>query len=325
MSEKSKKYKVSVCVPVYNVEPYLKECLDSLLNQTLKEIEIVCVNDGSTDNSLAILEDYASHNANIKVISQKNQGLGGARNTGIKNASGEYIGFIDADDLADKDMYKLMYEAAKREHAEIAMCNVEFYPPNVKTKKGIWYKPYNGKMDADFLQRNVQPSNKIVLRQLIEKTNFQFYEKNGDGMFAILMLYADNIASIDKKCYKYRIGHSSMSTNYKLENFEISVECAKKMLLELQKTKYKDSLRKFFEYNLFYSLIQVIAVSALKGDKEKFYYYKKELKNLHYKCDDTTINWLQKRYSKLTCYGIVYVLPINYYISRLLTKKLLKH
>ena len=82
--------KVSVIVPVYNVEKYLKDCLDSVVNQTLEDIEIICVNDGSTDNSLAILEEYAEKDSRIKIITQENKGLGGARNTGLYHANGEY-------------------------------------------------------------------------------------------------------------------------------------------------------------------------------------------------------------------------------------------
>ena len=93
--------KVSVIIPLYNVENYLKQCLDSVVNQTLKEIEIICINDGSTDNSKQILEDYARKDDRIKIINRKNSGQGVARNVGIKYAKGEYIGFVDSDDWVD--------------------------------------------------------------------------------------------------------------------------------------------------------------------------------------------------------------------------------
>ena len=87
--------KVSVIVPVYNVEKYLEECLESIIDQSLRDIEIVCVNDGSTDGSLSILEEYAKLDDRIKIISQENQGLAAARNTGLDNISGDYVYFID--------------------------------------------------------------------------------------------------------------------------------------------------------------------------------------------------------------------------------------
>ncbi|MDR0726563.1 MAG: glycosyltransferase, partial [Rickettsiales bacterium] len=91
--------KISVIVPIYNVEKYLAKCLDSIIGQTLKEIEIICVNDGSTDNSTQILKEYATRDNRIKVIQQKNGGLSAARNTGLKHASTELIAFMDSDDI----------------------------------------------------------------------------------------------------------------------------------------------------------------------------------------------------------------------------------
>ena len=95
--------KISAILPVYNVEQYIKDCLDSIINQTMDDIEIICVNDGSLDNSLQVLEEYAQKDARIKIISQENQGQGIARNNGLKIANGEYITFIDPDDWVDVD------------------------------------------------------------------------------------------------------------------------------------------------------------------------------------------------------------------------------
>ena len=100
------KIKISVIVPVFNAEKYLKMCLNSLVSQTLKNIEIICIDDGSTDNSLAILDKFKSKDDRIKIIKQKNYGVSIARNNGISEAQGEYIGFVDADDWVDKDFLK---------------------------------------------------------------------------------------------------------------------------------------------------------------------------------------------------------------------------
>ena len=98
--------KISVIVPVYKVEKFLPKCLESLINQTLKDIEIICINDGSPDNSLKILEEYAKKDSRIKIINQKNAGPSVARNNGMSAASGEYIGFVDSDDWIDLDFYE---------------------------------------------------------------------------------------------------------------------------------------------------------------------------------------------------------------------------
>lgn len=113
--------KVSIVVPIYNVENYLEECVESLLGQTLKDIEIILVDDGSQDESGKIADGYAEKYENVKVIHQRNSGLGPARNTGIKAASGDYIGFVDSDDWAESEMYSRLYDAAVKSNADIVV------------------------------------------------------------------------------------------------------------------------------------------------------------------------------------------------------------
>ena len=102
--------KFSIVIPVYNVEPYLPECLDSVLNQTLSDWEAVCVNDGSTDNSSVVLEDYASKDSRFRVITQPNGGLSAARNTGMKAALGDYVLFLDSDDWLEPNALLVLSE-----------------------------------------------------------------------------------------------------------------------------------------------------------------------------------------------------------------------
>lgn len=113
--------KVSIIVPVYNVEKYLRKCLDSLINQTLKDIEIICINDGSTDKSLEILEEYKNRDSRIILLNQENSGQSIARNNGIKKATGEYLGFVDPDDWVDLDYYEKLYNAASTNDTDIAV------------------------------------------------------------------------------------------------------------------------------------------------------------------------------------------------------------
>ncbi len=306
--------KVSVCVPVYNMEEYLEDCIKSLVNQTLKEIELIFVNDGSSDNSINILNKYKHQYPNIKVITQDNQGLGGARNTGLKNATGEYIGFVDADDFVEKDMYEKMYKKAKEVDADIVICDYQFYPNN-KIKKKKWYNPYKGEITGEFLNRNTQPWNKIVSNKLIKETNFKFFEKNGDGVFIYLILSAGKIVSIEDILYNYRVGHSSMSTNYNMNNFEISVKSCEKQIELLKETKYKKELKEYFEYRKIYVLIQAIAVSAKTKQKDKFNKYANELKRINYKKNKYNRTILKKEFNIIKYLGMIYILPINYRIS----------
>lgn len=113
---------ISIIVPIYNMEMYIERCLHSLLTQTFKRIEIIAVNDGSTDQTGDILSKYQEKDKRLKVFYQENKGVSQARNFGLKHAEGEYIGFVDPDDWVHQDMYEALYEALQREQADIAMC-----------------------------------------------------------------------------------------------------------------------------------------------------------------------------------------------------------
>lgn len=115
--------KVSVLVPIYNVERYLPQCLDSLLAQTLQDIEIICIDDGSTDRSGAIADDYAAKDSRVHVIHKKNSGYGDSMNVGLSEASGEYIGILESDDFAEPDMFEILYEKGHANNAEIVKAN----------------------------------------------------------------------------------------------------------------------------------------------------------------------------------------------------------
>lgn len=115
--------KVSIVVPIYNAEKYLEKCLDSVFNQTLKEIEIILIDDGSTDSSSEICKKYLS-DSRVAYYYKENEGLAAARQDGMERASGEYIGFVDSDDWIDLDMYERMYNAAKKENADVVMCGI---------------------------------------------------------------------------------------------------------------------------------------------------------------------------------------------------------
>ena len=172
-------YKVSIIVPVYNVEKYLERCLNSLINQTLKEIEIICINDGSTDNSKLILEKYASDDSRIKIINQENQGLSIARNNGLKAAKGEYIGYVDSDDWISENFYELLYNNAMKYGADIA-CG-EIVRPNASKHKNFLslskiktYTKTEDKYSACYIPRKSYVWNKIYRRECLVASKVQF-------------------------------------------------------------------------------------------------------------------------------------------------------
>lgn len=133
--------KVSILVPVYNVEAYLEQCLDSIMNQTLKEIEIICINDGSTDNSLAILKEYAEKDARIILVDKENGGLSSARNAGIPVASGKYIYFLDSDDYILENTLECLYNEMEENHLDSILFDADsFYESEELEKKHASYK-----------------------------------------------------------------------------------------------------------------------------------------------------------------------------------------
>lgn len=144
--------KVSVVIPIYNAQKYIQQCVDSILMQTLKEIEIICVNDGSTDRSLEIIEEIQKKDQRVKIINQNNQGAGAARNKGLYQASGEYIIFLDADDFFEKKMLKEIYKIAKKKDAEIVVFTSDAYD-ELEQKR---YKRDWG-LQTDYLKKLKQP------------------------------------------------------------------------------------------------------------------------------------------------------------------------
>lgn len=153
------KPKVSVIIPVYNVEEYIVKCLNSVINQTLKDIEIICINDGSTDNSYAILKELAQQDDRIILINKENEGQGIARNIGIEQARGEYISFVDPDDTINPDMLKSMYEQGKNLNSDIVFCDI------------LYLQEWSGKVwKYQFLQK-AESSVKMVPISLPSGTN----------------------------------------------------------------------------------------------------------------------------------------------------------
>ena len=127
---------ISIIVPIYNVEKYLKKCIDSIINQTYKNLEIILVDDGSPDNCGKICDEYAKKDNRIKVIHKENGGVSSARNVGVENATGEYIGFVDSDDYIEKDMYEVLINNLKKENADISIIsNYEVYKNKIIENK----------------------------------------------------------------------------------------------------------------------------------------------------------------------------------------------
>lgn len=163
--------KVSVIVPVYNVEKYITRCLTSLINQTLDDLEIILVNDGSTDNSAEIIREYKRQHDNIILVEKENGGLSSARNFGLVYATGEYIAFLDSDDYVDRTTYQRMYEKAKATNSDYVECNFYWkYDDYQKPDIGEKYKNKN----EMFEKGRVVAWNKLIRRSIIINNNLRF-------------------------------------------------------------------------------------------------------------------------------------------------------
>lgn len=161
--------KVSIIVPVYNVEKYIEKCLDSLANQTLKEIEIIIVNDGSPDNSQKKIDKYVKKHKNMKSFIKENGGLSDARNYGIKKATGEYIAFVDSDDYVTHDMYEKMYNKAKSGNFDMVVCDLNYiYSDKIVP---AYSNIKEDTIDIKNVMLNIYPAawNKIFKRKLFNK------------------------------------------------------------------------------------------------------------------------------------------------------------
>jgi len=217
--------KVSIIVPVYNTEKYLEKCLNSLIKQTLEDIEIICVNDGSTDNSLDILNKFASNDSRIKVISQENKMQGAARNAGMFVASGEYIGFVDSDDWVDFNYYEKLYNAVKKYDVDIALAtNVRMSKNKYKKRLNITeeklYTELQDKIDVCQQWKNECPTNKIYRLSMIKSNDITWPEKVfcEDKLYTIkAVFYANGIVTVPEVNYYY-YNNPTSTVNLTLKN-----------------------------------------------------------------------------------------------------------
>lgn len=223
--------KVSVIIPVYNTSLYLNECLDSVLNQSLKEIEVICVDDGSDDDSLKILKEYEKKDCRIKVLTQNHRGGGAARNKGLEIATGEYLSFLDSDDFFESNMLESIYARCKKAHADIGVFRVKRYDNNTKKiisdKTSFVEKNMPSKLAFSPLdmQKNIfntfqtWPWNKLFRRHFIEKEGIKFQEisRTNDMYFVnTALVRAKRITALPKELVNYRVGttNNCQATNH---------------------------------------------------------------------------------------------------------------
>lgn len=263
--------KVSVIVPVYNVYDYIEKCLDSLVNQTLKDIEIIVVNDGSPDNSQEIIDKFAKKHSNVKSYIKKNGGLSDARNYGIKYAKGEYIAFLDSDDYVKVDMYEKMYKKAKEKDFDMVVCDIDYlYPDNtLRVSSGV----DEDTTDIKKTYLNIHPAawNKIFKKDLFK--NDVYFKKNvwfEDVEFIYRMLpYIKSIGVVkeDFNQYVQRPGSISNTVNMKLYHY---IDNMNGVIDFYKERKLYDEYKKELEYAYVRYIYATFIRSVKKFDYKEY-------------------------------------------------------
>lgn len=275
--------KVSIIVPVYNMEKYLNKCMDSLVNQTLDDIEIIAINDGSKDASLNMLKEYErKYSDKVKIINQENQGISVTRNNGIEIARGKYIAFLDSDDYVTYDMYEKMYNKLEETNADIVVCDYEHFITDNKTFKYINVVENIHKdnlYDDPSIINSIDygPCNKLFRRELFRDIRFLKNIKYED-LNAILkaFLTASKITTIDESLYMYRINETgeTRTINKKVKDILVILQD----LIDYSKSintfdKIKKELRELAVNKCFFYLISSYKIN----DAEFSFQFRKEI------------------------------------------------
>lgn len=292
------KAKVSIVIPVYNAEKYIEKCLKSVINQTLKKIEIIIINDGSKDKSEEIIREIAKKDSRIKFITRENKGVGPTRNEGIELANGEYIIFIDSDDVIEPNMCEIMYNKAKKNDVDIVICNSniikngkilrkeernEDIKVNISSVSNFLNTYYHNKLYENRVW------DKMFRLSIIKENNIQFGDlkkiTGEDLFFGITILpYCKKVIFIKEKLYNYYIRENSIMQTYNSQEVQKTIEFIK----EIEKFQTSKNIKN--EYDSFlatyiYNLVVGSSIATLRHKKKK-----KLKEDINYIVENETVN-----------------------------------
>ena len=269
--------KISVIVPVYNVENYLEKCLNSLVNQTLEEIEILVINDGSTDGSQKIIDDFQrKFPQKIKAFSKENGGLSDARNFGIDRASGNFLAFVDSDDYVSENMLEEMYDLAKKNQAELVICNIQKVDENGNVIQKLTQIPnMPEKIDLDknfsvFSDISYFACNKIFKRELFDGKRFQKGMHFEDiELIPQVLLRCKTLAKTDVFYYQYLERTNSISKSHTERGLDIlkAVENVEKVF---KNSIYSSKQKELKGFQILEGIYSFLAYLAFVKDDEVF-------------------------------------------------------
>jgi len=282
MEQKSTdKLKLSIIVPVYNVEKYLEKCLDSILGQTFRDFELIIVNDGSPDDSDRIIESYKKADNRIRVINKENGGLSSARNAGIEEAKGKYLAFIDSDDWIEKEMFQCMLKKGEAAKADIVFCDVrgEYEDGTVKTiYQQATYFPeliVVAENPRLFLEVECFSCNKLIARKLFIDHAIRFPEGllyEDVATFPRLFFKAKRLVRVPKQLYHYIIRPGAITQVFSLKGLHYLkvIRLVEDFLKKEELWKnYKGIMYEFYLYHVFYNLSIYCAHIPDREDRQK--------------------------------------------------------
>lgn len=312
---------ISIIIPVYNGERYLSKCIDSILNQTYSNLEVILVDDGSTDSSPKICDKYSKKDNRIKVIHKKNGGVSSARNMGISKSTGDYIGFVDSDDYIEPNMYENLFNALKDSHTEISMCGYNELENNKIIKSVIHHK---NKISGEELLKDIFEElfrpvvwNKLFKRHLFFDAQGQicFPENVSFGedalMITSILSPTDTISIVNEALYNYNIFNNSLSHNL-TDDKKLSIIYYRDTLKEVCSKKFPKLSNQLEEacFNITVLLLIELHFSNLKNKKDYISSLKKDVKKYR----------PQKFKYKLKRFLLLYV-PDAFYMYKNLTNE----
>ncbi len=302
--------KVSIIIPVYNVEKYIERCVNSLKAQSLKDIEIILVDDSSTDSSLLICQNASKEDGRIKVITKENEGAGMARNAALKVAKGKYIGFVDSDDFVDPEMFEVLYNTAEKYNSDLVLSGVKYVDGNMFSQQGDCIIKSYFENDTHFetfdqlkelrmgiigsLPNDIDDSKygmsiwkNLFKREVIENNNLFFVSEremlSEDALFMVDYISCINMATgIKGAFYNYCRNGQSISKSFKKDRFEKSLvfvnEVEKRFRKNILPNEYQMYINRFWQ-----AMCRVICSQEIINateNNQRFSYLKKRLSNV---------------------------------------------
>lgn len=288
---------VSVVLPIYNVEKYLDRCVESIVNQTYKNLEIILVDDGSPDNCPQMCDEWSRKDERIKVIHKVNAGLGYARNTGIENATGSYICFVDSDDYVATDTIEKVYSAVKTNNADIGIFGFSTVDKNGKVTRVITPKTEKVKYDGEEVVKTFLPDlitwnpdsgkatdlrmsawTALFSMKLIQRNSWRFVSEReiiSEDVYSLLDLYNDvkSVVVVPESYYFYCENETSLTHSYKKDRYERIKHCYEMCISKCEQLNYGQDIKSRLSYpftaNAIAAMKMIVTSDLLKKEKNK--------------------------------------------------------